>query len=72
MDGEFPKGLILGAVSKVAVETGTLLQNVEVKVSVDLDRLEEVLIVTGEQHQPVKVEETQSLVTSGKQGKRRE
>jgi rod shape-determining protein MreC len=72
MDGVFPKGLIVGAVSKVAVETGTLLQNIEVKVSVDLDRLEEVLIVTGEQHQPTKFEEVQSLVKSGKQGKRRQ
>jgi|LauGreDrversion4_2_1035121.scaffolds.fasta_scaffold04738_8 rod shape-determining protein MreC len=71
MDGVFPKGLIVGVVSKVAVETGTLLQNVEVKVSVDLNKLEEVLIVTGEQHQPAKVEEAQSLVKSGKQGKRR-
>jgi len=72
MDGVFPKGLIVGAVSKVAVETCTLLQNIEVKVSVDLDRLEEVLIVTGEQHQPTKFEEVQSLVKSGKQGKRRQ
>jgi rod shape-determining protein MreC len=72
MDGVFPKGLLVGVVSKVAVETGTLLQNVEIQVAVDLDKLEEVLIVTSEQHQPVKVEEAQSLVKSGKQGKRRE
>jgi hypothetical protein len=39
---------------------------------VDLDKLEEVLIVTEGHHQPAKVEEAQSLVKSGKQGKRRE
>lgn len=72
MDGVFPKGLIVGSVSKVAVETGTLLQNVEVKVSVDLDRLEEVLVVTGEHHQSPKIHEAQSLVKAGKPGKRRE
>jgi rod shape-determining protein MreC len=72
MDGIFPKGLIVGAVSKVAVETGTLLQNIEVKVSVDLDKLEEVLIVTGEQEQTAKLQEAHSLVKSGKHAKRRE
>lgn len=72
MDGVFPKGLIVGVVSKVAVETGTLLQNVEVKISVDLDRLEEVLIVTGEQQHLPQVEDAKLLVKSGKQGKRRE
>jgi rod shape-determining protein MreC len=72
MDGIFPKGLIVGIVSKVAVETGTLLQNIEVKVSVDLDKLEEVLIVTGEQEQAAKLQEAHSLVKSGKHAKRRE
>lgn len=45
MDGIFPAGLPIGTVAKVAVDTGTLLQNVEVNVAVDLDRLEEVLLV---------------------------
>lgn len=72
MDGVFPKGLILGVISKVAVETGTLLQNIEVNVSVDLDKLEEVLILTRDQDQAAKITEAHSLVTSGKQGKRRE
>lgn len=64
MDGVFPKGLLVGSVSKVAVETGTLLQNVEVKVAVDLEKLEEVLVVTGDADPGKAVEEAKSLVKS--------
>ena len=72
MDGVFPKGVIVGTVSKVAVETGTLLQNVEVKVAVDFDKLEEVLVVTGDREQSQRVEEAKTLVAAKVQGKRRE
>ena len=72
MDGVFPKGLLVGSVSKVAVETGTLLQNIEVKVAVDLDKLEEVLVVSGETEQVKIVEEAKVLVKSADPAKRRE
>jgi rod shape-determining protein MreC len=49
MDGVFPKGIIIGSVSQVGVESGTLLQNIAVKPAVDFSRLEEVLIVTANQ-----------------------
>jgi rod shape-determining protein MreC len=72
MDGVFPKGVIVGNVSKVAVETGTLLQNVEIKVAVDFDKLEEVLVVTGDREQAKRMEEAKTLVAAKSQGKRRE
>jgi len=72
MDGVFPKGVIVGTVSKVAVETGTLLQNVEVKVAVNFDKLEEVLVVTGDREQSKKIDEAKALVAAKVQGKRRE
>jgi rod shape-determining protein MreC len=72
MDGVFPKGVIVGTVSKVAVETGTLLQNVEVKVAVDFDKLEEVLVVTGDREYVKRLEEARKLVAANVQGKRRE
>lgn len=71
MDGVFPKGLPVGTISNVAVETGTLLQNVEVKVAVDLNRLEEVLIVTGATEREKIVEEAKELVKTAQPGKRR-
>jgi rod shape-determining protein MreC len=49
MDGVFPKGVIVGSVAQVGVDNGTLLQNIRVKPAVDFARLEEVLIVTGDQ-----------------------
>lgn len=72
MDGVFPKGVIVGAVTKVAIETGTLLQNVEVKVAVDFDKLEEVLVVTGDREQSKGIQEAKTLVAAKVQGKRRE
>ena len=72
MDGVFPKGVLVGTVTKVAIETGTLLQNVEVKVAVDIDKLEEVLVVTGDREQSKRIEEAQTLVVTKAQGKRRE
>jgi rod shape-determining protein MreC len=62
LDGVFPKGLIIGSVSKVAVETGTLLQNIEVKVAVDFSRLEEVLVLAGDAAQFEKMDEARELV----------
>lgn len=72
MDGVFPKGLIIGVVSKVAVETGTLLQNIELKVAVDFGKLEEVLVVTGDHQAAGKAEEAKAFVKSTVPGKRRE
>ena len=51
MDGVFPKGLNIGSVSRVAPETGTLLQRIDLKPAVDFSKLEEVLIVVGERQQ---------------------
>jgi rod shape-determining protein MreC len=45
MDRVFPKGLVVGTVSEVNVQTGGLFQTVEVKPAVDFSRLEEVLVV---------------------------
>jgi len=61
MDGVYPAGLPIGTVSKVAVETGTLLQNVEVKVGVDLGRLEQVLVVASGHKQSGKAAEAKKL-----------
>jgi rod shape-determining protein MreC len=72
MDGVFPKGLPVGGVSKVAVETGTLLQNIEVKVAVDFDKLEEVLVVTGTAGQAGRIEEAKTLVKVEALGTRRD
>jgi len=49
LDGVFPKGVIIGAVSQVSVESGTLLQKIAVRPAVDFSRLEEVLIIIGGQ-----------------------
>lgn len=71
MDGVYPKGLIVGSVSKVAVETGTLLQNIEVKVAVDFSKLEDVLIVTGDASHRKKSEEASALMKSDGRTQRR-
>lgn len=71
MDGVYPKGLIVGSVSKVAVETGTLLQGIEVKVAVDFSKLEDVLIVTGEESDRQKSAEMSALVKPVARGARR-
>ena len=49
MDGVFPKGVVVGSITQIGVENGTLLQNIAVRPAVDFARLEEVLIVTGHQ-----------------------
>lgn len=61
MDGVFPKGILIGTVSRVATETGTLLQHIEVKVSVDLEKLEEVLILTGDEGAGQRAKEVEDL-----------
>ena len=45
MDRVFPKGLVVGTVSEVNVQTGGLFQTVEVRPAVDFSRLEEVLVI---------------------------
>ena len=47
LDGVFPKGLLIGAVSKVNKKSFGLFQYVEVTLAVDPARIEEVLVVHG-------------------------
>ncbi|MBI4390426.1 MAG: rod shape-determining protein MreC [candidate division NC10 bacterium] len=47
MGGVFPKGILIGAVSAVHRRSGALFQEATVQPSVDLARLEEVLVITG-------------------------
>ncbi|MGH7766545.1 MAG: rod shape-determining protein MreC [Candidatus Binatia bacterium] len=47
LDGVFPKGLLVGTVSKVNKKSIGLFQHVEVSLAVDPLRLEEVLVVKG-------------------------
>jgi len=49
LDGVFPKGLLIGAVSKVNKKSFGLFQYVEVTLAVDPARIEEVLVVRGAQ-----------------------
>jgi rod shape-determining protein MreC len=49
LDGVFPKGLLVGAVSKVNKKSFGLFQYVEVTLAVDPARIEEVLVVRGAQ-----------------------
>jgi len=48
LDGIFPKGLLVGTVTKVRKKTFGLFQYVEVAPAVDPYRLEEVLVVSAE------------------------
>ena len=50
LDGIFPKGLMIGAVTHVTRGNRGLLQVADVKPSVPLDRIEEVLVVRGGAH----------------------
>ena len=43
--GVFPKGLVVGRITKVIQEEGDYLQDAEVEPAAVLDRLEEVLIL---------------------------
>ncbi len=45
LDGVFPKGLLVGVVTSVQPNTSGLFQNIELTPSVELDRLEEVLVL---------------------------
>lgn len=45
MDQVFPKGLVVGTVSHVSVQTSTLFQTVEIRPAVNFARIEEVLVV---------------------------
>ena len=48
MDQIFPKGLVVGTVSHVSAQTGTLFQTVEVRPAVNSARIEEVLVVASD------------------------
>jgi rod shape-determining protein MreC len=45
LDGIFPKGQLLGTVARVGTNDGRMFQDVEVKLSAELNKLEEVLVV---------------------------
>jgi rod shape-determining protein MreC len=45
LDGIFPKGQLLGTVTRVGAQEGHLFQEVEVTLSADLSKVEEVLVV---------------------------
>jgi rod shape-determining protein MreC len=44
-DGIFPKDQVIGTVERVGVQDGGMFQDVEVKLSVDLAKVKEVLVV---------------------------
>jgi rod shape-determining protein MreC len=46
MDSVYPKGIVLGRVSKIADAQGALFQTIEVMPAVDFSKIEEVLLVT--------------------------
>ena len=46
LTGEFPKGLMIGTITRVDKVEGELFQSAEILPDVDLSRLEEVLVVT--------------------------
>jgi len=48
LDGIFPKGMMIGRVTRVTKGTRALLQVAEIKPSAPLDRIEEVLVVAGD------------------------
>jgi rod shape-determining protein MreC len=50
MDQVFPKGLVVGTVSTVSIQTGTLFQTVEVQPTVDFARIEEVVVLASNQN----------------------
>lgn len=49
MDQVFPKGLVVGTVSQVSAQTGTLFQTVEVRPAVNFARVEEVIVLPSSQ-----------------------
>ncbi len=48
VDGIYPKGVLLGVITKVGLDPGGLFQDIEVVPSVDLKRLESVLVLIPE------------------------
>lgn len=58
LSANYPKGIVVGTVSKVNREPSGLLLSAEVKPAVDFDRLEEVLVITNYHPPPVEDEET--------------
>jgi rod shape-determining protein MreC len=63
MDAVYPKGIILGAVSRVAEAQGALFQTIEVVPAVDFSRIEDVLIITEQRSEPARL--VQPLVSGG-------
>jgi rod shape-determining protein MreC len=62
LDGVFPKGTLIGVVTKVEPTTNGLFQNIELQPSVDLNRLETVLVlldVQPMQHQAAAAEKAE-------------
>ena len=48
LGGIYPKGLLVGEVIDVVDDEGGLLKNAMIRPAVDLTRLEEVFVITGE------------------------
>jgi rod shape-determining protein MreC len=53
LGGIFPKGLLIGTVSKIIKQDYGLFQNIEVTPSVDFSKLEEVLIIRRKDMEPI-------------------
>ena len=53
LGGIFPKGLLIGTVSKVIKQDYGLFQDIEVTPSVDFSKLEEVLIIRWDNMEPI-------------------
>ena len=53
LGGIFPKGLLIGTVSKIIKQDYGLFQNIEVTPSVDFSKLEEVLIIRRKNMEPI-------------------
>jgi rod shape-determining protein MreC len=51
MDTVYPKGVLVGRISRVGQSAGALFQTIEVEPAVDFSKIEEVLIVASEQSQ---------------------
>jgi rod shape-determining protein MreC len=64
----YPKGLIIGKISKIERESYGVTQSIEVRPSVDFSRLEEVIVLVGEDSQDKK-DEWQTL-DQAEQGRR--
>jgi len=47
IDGVYPRGLLIGEVSKVEVPEKEMFQKIKVKSAIEIEKLERVLIITG-------------------------